>query len=159
AEKLLLKVARLARLAGSEEVGRWLYFEMQGYSANDPTSLFYMTKTGRWVDRKTNSGWWGPLGQHEAAIEVNKAQLEASRLASVSGEMAATVVAFNNKNQNNLNSIVNQLAGIRSRVIGMLHDYVTGVYYERQFANLAESTFEGYKREVDALIAEKAGQV
>ena len=33
------------------------------------------------------------------------------------------------------------------------------MYYERQFADAAASTFEFYKRDVDALIAERAGGV
>jgi hypothetical protein len=43
--------------------------------------------------------------------------------------------------------------------LGLLHTFAASVYYERQFADVAEGTFEGYKRDIDGLIAEKAGNV
>jgi hypothetical protein len=59
-------------------------------------------------------------------------------------------------------SIVNKITrmtGIRSRVLGLLHTFVASIFYERQFAKLAENIFEQYKKNVDALIAENAGDV
>jgi hypothetical protein len=41
----------------------------------------------------------------------------------------------------------------------MLHTFVSQVYYEHRFADVARTTFEMYQRSVDALIAEKAGSV
>jgi len=48
AEALLLKATRLARLAGSEKIQRWLSYEMGGYNSQDKISLEFMSRTGRW---------------------------------------------------------------------------------------------------------------
>jgi hypothetical protein len=48
---------------------------------------------------------------------------------------------------------------IKSRVISLLHEFISGVYYEKAFSGLAEDIFEAYKREIDARIAEKCGDV
>jgi hypothetical protein len=50
ADKLLLKCSRLARLVGSDEVQKWIGYEMGGYYDTEPLSLLYVTKTLRWFD-------------------------------------------------------------------------------------------------------------
>ncbi|MCJ2189257.1 AbiTii domain-containing protein [Novosphingobium beihaiensis] len=158
-DKLLLKASRLARLAGSEEIRKWISFEMQGYSGSDDLALRYMTLTGRWTDYEAKKGYWGPLAQQEAAIETQKARIEATKLGSMSGENMVFVVDRLNRSHSALSASINQMSGVRSRVLGMIHNFVSGVYYERQFADVAATTFEAYKKEVDALIAESAGDV
>ncbi len=158
-DKLLLKASRLARLAGSEEVRKWIGFEMQGYSPSDELSLRYMSHTGRWIDYNKKIGWWGTLAQQEASIEVCKSRIEATKLGSMSGENMVFVVDRLNNSHADLGKSIIQLSGVKSKVLGLLHKFVSGVYYERQFADVAASTFERYKKDVDFLIAEKAGDV
>lgn len=158
-DKLLLKASRLARLAGSEEIRKWIGFEMQGYHSSDELALRYMTLTGRWTDYEEKKGFWGPLAQQEASIETLKARIEATKLGSMSGENMVFVVDRLNRSHSNLSTSIMQLSGVRSRVLGLIHKFVSGVYYERQFADVAASTFEAYKKDVDALIAESAGEV
>jgi hypothetical protein len=50
-EQLLLKVTRLARLTGSDEVKQWLGFELDGYKGTDVLSLKYIEITGRWTNK------------------------------------------------------------------------------------------------------------
>lgn len=159
ADKLLLKANRLARLAGSEEIRKWLGYEMNGYNSSDPVSLHYMSRTGRWTNYKENKGYWGPLGEQVARIDAHKSRIEATKLSSLGGDSAMGVITATNRNHEALSKAISQLSGTRSRVLGLLHTFVASVYYERQFADIAESTFEGYKKGVDALIAEKAGDV
>lgn len=158
-DKLLLKASRLARLAGSEEIRKWIGFEMQGYNSSDELALRYMTLTGRWTDYKEKKGWWGPLAQQEASIEASKARIDATKLGSMSGENMVFVVDRLNKSHSALSVQIMQLSGVRSRVLGLIHKFVSGVYYERQFADVAASTFETYKKDVDTLIAEHAGEI
>lgn len=158
-DKLILKANRLARLAGSDEIRQWLSFEMRGYSSIDPISLKYMSLTGRWTNYEEKKGWWGPLGQHEATIEAKKAQIEATKINSVSGDGAIGVTRITAQNHANLSQSIQALSGVRSKVLGLIHTFVVGVFYERQFADLAETTFEGYKRNVDGLITDKAGDL
>ncbi|MEC7818752.1 MAG: hypothetical protein VX454_08805 [Pseudomonadota bacterium] len=158
-DKLILKANRLARLAGSEEVRQWLSFEMRGYNGTDPVSMKYMSLTGRWTDYAEKKGYWGPLGQHEATIEAKKIQIEATKLTSVAGDGAFGVTRLTAQNHTNLSQSIQKLSGIRSKVLGLLHTFVAGVFYERQFADVAETTFEGYKKTIDGLIADKAGDL
>ncbi|SFG32217.1 hypothetical protein SAMN05518801_11656 [Novosphingobium sp. CF614] len=157
ADKLLLKANRLARLTGSEETQQWLGYEMRGYNSQDDLSLRYMTLTGRWTDYENQKGHYGPLGQHVATIDATKARIEATRL-SGDGTNIGYLHAVT-KSHSTLVLTIRTLAGVQSRVLGLLHSFVSGVFYERQFADVVESTFEGYKQEVDALIAAKAGDV
>ena len=62
-ERLLLKTARLARLIGSEEIKKWLEYEMRGYNSHDELSRKYITNTGRWIDKTENKAYYGPLSQ------------------------------------------------------------------------------------------------
>jgi len=158
-DKLLLKANRLARLTGSEEVRKWLSLEMNGYYDGDSVSLKYMTLTGRWVNFAERKGWWGPLAQQQANLDSLRSRLEGSKLTSVSGDATLGAINVTHRNQATLTNSIATFAGIQSRVLGLLHTFVAGVYYERQFADAAASTFEFYKRDVDALIAERAGGV
>jgi hypothetical protein len=159
ADKLLLKCARLARLAGSEEVKAWIRLETEGYNSSEDISLRYMGKTGRWADLAEKTGWYQPLPQIEGMIATYTAQLNASGVASVSGEFSIGAIQTLARNQGSLSKAITTFIGVRSRVLGLLHGFVTGIYYERQFAKFAETTFERYKRSVDGLIADKAGDV
>ncbi|XSC43491.1 hypothetical protein ACF1BQ_036965 [Bradyrhizobium sp. RDT10] len=158
-DKLLLKCSRLARLAGSDEIQEWIGFEMRGYNSTDTISLKYMGLTGRWTNYKEKEGYWGPLAQQEASIEALNATLAALKLPDVSGEYAAITM------NNILGSIaatrnsISTLSGVRSRILALLHDFVSQVYYEREFAALAEGVFERYKKDIDTLIAVHAGGV
>ena len=158
-DKLILKANRLARIAGSEEIRQWLSFEMRGYNSTDPVSLKYMGLTGRWISYEEKKGFWGPLGQQEATIGAKRAQIEATNISSIGGEAAFGVMRMTAQNHANLSQSIQKLSGVRSRVLGLLHTFVAGVFYERHFADLVESTFEGYKRDIDGLIADKAGDL
>lgn len=159
ANKLILKCSRLARLAGSDEMKAWIQHEMEGYNSTGGVSLKYMTKTGRWTDYKEKKGWYKPLPEIDGMIETYKAQLTASAVTSISGGLSMAVINTLAKNRATLSQTISKFIGIRSRVLGLLHNFVASIYYERQFSKVAETTFERYKREVDSLIAEKAGDV
>jgi hypothetical protein len=55
--------------------------------------------------------------------------------------------------------LISTLSGIKTRVLGQLHIFVSEVYYEKEFDNLSESIFERYKSDVDTLIYEHCGDV
>jgi hypothetical protein len=132
-EKLLLKCSRLARLAGSDEIQRWISHELSGYHLDDELCLRYMTKTGRWTDYKEKKGYWGPLAQQEASIEAYERRLGSMQLPSLGGDYAN--IAINNilTQANQISLAMSQMSAIRSRVLALLHDFVSGVYYQRIF--------------------------
>lgn len=159
ADKLLLKCSRLARLAGSGDEQKWIAFEMRGYNSTDPVSVRYMSLTARWTDYEKKKGYFGPLAQQEAAIEQSKAKIAAMRLPDVSGDWANVTISNVLNNINTTTSTIHTISGIRSRVLALLHDFVSRIYYEREFSAMAESAFETYKQSIDTLIGEHAGDV
>ncbi|MGB4438432.1 MAG: hypothetical protein WBJ13_04235, partial [Sedimentibacter sp.] len=148
AQSILLKCTRLSRYVDNEEIRKWLKFEMQGYISGDQISEKYMTKTGRWTDRKENKGYWIPLSQIEATIESQTNNLKSFRIPDSSSQFAATVVSKVTASMNMTSDYISTMVGIKSRVISFLHDFATNVYYEKVFDNLAESIFDTYKREI-----------
>jgi hypothetical protein len=54
---------------------------------------------------------------------------------------------------------ISKLEGIKSRVVSLIHDFATSVYYQNTFDALAENIFDNYKKDIDLLIAENLGDV
>ncbi|PHX06937.1 hypothetical protein [Vibrio splendidus] len=159
AESLILKTSRLARWVGSEETRYWLKLEMQGYNSSNEISLKYMGITGRWVNREKQTGYWGPLAQQEAAIEAEKVKLHAMRVPNTAGDMAFIATKKVTDEMASATNYISKLSGIKSRVLARLHEFVSEIYYEKEFDSLSESIFEMYKKDVDSLIGEACGDV
>ncbi|NBB57239.1 hypothetical protein GU930_19215 [Pantoea vagans] len=159
-ESLMLKAARLARLCGTDEFRSWVGYEIKGYYSDVDLSLRYMSRTGRWIDREAKSGYWTPLAGIESNINTQKLKLESMVTPNISGLANALLVTReHNTLKAQIANYVNTFTTIRSRVLGILHDFVTQIYYEKELDNLAESIFEKYKSEVDSLLIEHSGEV
>lgn len=159
AEALLLKASRLARWVGSDEIKYWIGLEMKGYNSSNEISLKYMDQTGRWIDKEKNKGYWGPLAQHEAAIDAENIKLKTMSTPDTSGDSAFPVMKMYQRQLVSTTNYIAKLSGIKSKVLAHLHSFVTEIYYEKEFDNLSESIFEKYKSEIDTLIAAHAGDV
>lgn len=159
AESLLLKASRLARWVGSDEIKQWIKFEMQGYNSSDPVSLKYMGLTGRWIDQEKDSGYWGPLAQQEAKISAQNIKLKSMATPDTSGDWAFRVMQMHEQQLNATTNKISKLSGVKSRVLALLHNFISEIYYEKEFDSLSESIFERYKRDVDTLIATACGDV
>jgi hypothetical protein len=155
AESLLLKASRLARLVGSSEIQQWIDYEMSGYNNADPISIKYVGKTGRWIDRDKGTAYWGSLAQQEVAIDALKAQLSAMKIPDTTGGPIYSVI----NTMNGITVNITRLGGIKSKVLALLHKFVSDIYYEKVFDNLSESIFEKYKNDVDTLISDTCGDV
>ncbi|SAL22587.1 hypothetical protein AWB71_01160 [Caballeronia peredens] len=158
-ERLILKASRLARWVGSDETRAWLKLEMSGYNSSDPISLKYMTLTGRWTNYEEKKGWWGPLAQQEALIAAQKAKLASMRTPDIGGEWANLGILNTHKAMSETASMIQKISGIRSRVLALLHGFVSEIYYAKEFDSLSESIFERYQRDVDARIVQHCGDV
>lgn len=155
-QAILLKTTRLAREKDNEEIRKWLKFEMQGYRSDDEVAIKYMSKTGRWTNRKENKGYWMPFAQIEATIVASKDKLKLYRIPDTD----KTIIVNGIKNAiMGTYSEMSALEGVKSRVISLLHNFATTVYNEKVFDNLAESIFDSYKKEVDLLLAENTGDI
>jgi len=118
ADKLLLKVSRLARLTGSETIRKWLNLEMLGYNGKDPVSLEYMGRTLRWTNYEKKEGFWGSLAVQEAAI--NSAEVRIKQLEAHDGADALTVSGHRLKPAS-CEPELSKCCGIRSVVMALLH--------------------------------------
>jgi hypothetical protein len=159
AESLLLKASRLARWVGSDEIKQWIKHEMQGYNSTEPVSVKYMGLTGRWLDKEKESGYWGPLAQQEAKIEAQNIKLKSMVTPDTSGDWAFRVMQMHEKQLNTTTNQISSLSAVKSRVLALLHNFISEVYYEKEFDSLSESIFERYKRDVDTLISTNCGDV
>ncbi|OMF84777.1 hypothetical protein BK146_30350 [Paenibacillus sp. FSL R7-0333] len=158
-EALILKVTRLSRYVGTEEIRSWLSYEVQGYNNSDSIAKKYLNMTGRWINKEEGKAYYGPLAQIEALIESQKLKLSVMRIPDTSGDRALLAVRHMTESISLVGNIIPKLSGVRSRVWGLLHKFVSEVYYTKIFDSLSESIFDQYKNEVDSLIAEYCGSV
>jgi len=159
AQVILLKTTRLPRYVGNEEIREWLRYEMQGYQKGTDTFEKYMVKTGRWTNKDERKGYIMPLAQVEGTIVAETEKLKAYRIPDTSSQYAVTVIDNVRSGMSGTSSYISTLSGIKSRVISILHDFATTVYYEKVFDNIAESIFDNYKKAIDLLIAENSGDI
>ncbi|MFT9637635.1 hypothetical protein ACMZ49_10015 [Alcaligenes phenolicus] len=159
AESLLLKSSRLARWVGSDEIKYWIGLEMKGYNSSNEISLKYMGITGRWTNKEEGTGYWGPLAQHEAALEAQNINLRSLTTPDTSGTAAIRILQMHQQAMVSTTKNISTLSGIKSRVLAHLHNFVSEVYYEKEFDSLSESIFERYKNDIDTLISEHCGDV
>lgn len=172
AEALVLKATRLARATGSEEMRKWLGFEMTGYPSADADASKWMLGVGRWTV-KDKLGYFYPIGQVEAYVAAYRQRLSAIRIPDVNyaptssnpyervtdGSSGATfaVTSVLNEGEKLANSIA-ALSGIRSRVVAWIHTFAAHVYYQKAFSSVAETIFERHKAAVDGLLAQRAAE-
>lgn len=168
---LILKTQRLSRLVDNQNIREWLNYEISGYPNTD-TGQYFMTITGRWINRSINTGFWAPIAQIEGMIDGCRRELDALRIPDISVSAASSnqyqhvhvenpsvsVNSVINRCQA-LNNQMNQLLGIRSRVMGYLHTFVANIYYQLAFSGIAEELFESFKSDVDSLLADSCGSV
>ena len=159
AESLLLKTSRLARWVGSDEIKQWIRLEMQGYNSSTEISLKYMGLTGRWANRDELKGYWGPLAQQEAALAAQNIKLKSLITPDTSGVAAIRIMNIHQEQLKITTKQISTLSGIKSRALAILHEFVSAIYYEKEFDNLSESIFEKYKSDVDSLISAHCGDV
>jgi hypothetical protein len=167
-EPLILRATRLARLINSEEIQSWLQYELKGYTCKSELEIKYMTKTRRWANEDEDKdedededeeyrAYWESFAHQEAAIQALEIQLTQLR-----PQKSATSITIISNSYQRMRIITKQIQRhniIKSNVIALLHEFVSGIYYEKAFSGLAENIFESYKRGIDATIAEKCGDV
>lgn len=155
-EALILRATRLARLINSEEIHSWLQYELKGYTCEDELELEYMVKTSRWADEE-DMVYSGSFAQQEAAIQTLEIQLQQMRLPH--SVTSGYLITGCNQQMISITQQIQRHKIIKSKVIYLLHGFVSSVYYEKSFSGFAENIFEFYKQEIDAKIAEKCGDV
>jgi len=157
-EALVFKATRLARLTKHEEMLIWLDLERFGYSDKEP-DLSYMDMTGRFYNKTTRIGYWGSIATQEAAVEANLAEMEVVKNFKPNGEYSS--LQFNGQ-QNKIRTLANSVAfykKIRSRVVAMIQEFATNIYYEKLFSQKANDIFTQFSEKIDNLLANKTGDI
>lgn len=96
-DKHVLKAMRLARLMRDDQAQRWLGYEIRGVPSTDHGQQ-WMTRVGRWTDRKEGKGYWIPITQLEATRSGSAAARETlGGPLSLSGDML--VVAMGDRSR------------------------------------------------------------
>jgi len=158
-ECLLLKATRIARFEGPEEIQKWLRFELRGYNSTNEIAIKYMSKTGRWTSIEEKKGYWSPLAEIESYIDSEKLKLQSMRTPNISGDYAALAVNSANQAMSNTSVNISKFSGIRSRVLSLLHSYISDFYYAKLFDVQAESIFETYRETIDLKLTEECGDI
>lgn len=157
-QAIVLKATRLARYVDNEEIRSFLKFEMQGYPNTDLAEKF-MNLTGRWINKDEGLAYTFPLSQVEAKETVENSKLDLIRIPDTSAAKALIIIKELTKEISLTSNKVAKLSGIKSRVISIVHEFVTNVYYEKTFDHHAESIFDSYKKDIDLLLAEHSGDI
>jgi len=172
---LVLKTVRLARLVEDAQTVQWLEFEMMGYTASDDISLQYMSLTGRWIDQKSKTAYWGPLAQQEADLTAARLRLQTLRTpdvtmsvssanpheyvglttSSLRGDPVTAAISSVLNESRVLGLQISHTSAIISRVRALLHHFVIRIYHAKAFGALAESLFERHKSSIDTLLAKQ----
>jgi hypothetical protein len=156
-ESLILKASRLARLVGDEEVATWLYHEVHGYNASSEVCLKYLGLTSRWIDVEANKAYFAGLTVHEALLDSCKEEMEVVKRFVPSGQYSASQFHNQQKQASEITAKMLYARRIVSAVRAQIQDFATHVYHERLFSHQAETIFQLYQEQVDALLAATAG--
>lgn len=127
AESILLKCKRLASYIDDYETNEWLQYELEGYNEDLDNWKKFIDKTNRWTNLERTKALKLPLKKIETIIEDNKTKIKSIRISDPNDEYEAIAVCAVLKN---LNSSVEQYAGIKDRIIHLLHEFATKIYYE-----------------------------
>lgn len=156
-EALVLKASRLARLLEVPELNSWLYYERFGYNSSEELSLKYIGLTGRWTDYEKKIAYWGPISQQEGVLESHKAEMEVIKNFTPSGTYSLLQLHQQQERLSQVAAKVMQMTGIISRVKALVQNMAVQVYQEKVFSGQAETIFENYRKQVDGLLATRAG--
>lgn len=151
-DQIVLKATRLARLIEDETALVWLGFETSGIPNNDEGKR-HMTKAGRWANREKEEGYWIPASAVQATIDSGGQAVEALKVESVGGEYASIALREQRNAIVTLSRQSANMAGIVSRVAGLVHGFATRVYLELQFSDAQATMFETARQDVDARLA------
>ena len=135
----------------------WLSYERFGYNDTEELSLEYIGRTSRWVDIGDRKAYFAPLAVHEGSLESLKDQLDIVKKFVPSGQWAQIQLQDQQEKAGRITNSITFTKRIVSAVRGEIQSFATKVYHEHLFIGQAETIFESYKAEIDALLLAKAG--
>lgn len=158
AEALVFKATRLARLVKHQNMLEWLNLERFGYSDKDP-DLGWMLFTGRTFNEDTRVGYWGSIAVQEAAIEASLVEMEVVKNFKPNGEYSYMQFSGQQQQIKTLATSIAFYKKIRSRVISIIQEFATDIYYEKIFSQKAGDIFKQFSEKIDNLLADSVGDV
>jgi hypothetical protein len=155
-ESLILKASRLARLVEDEEAAAWLYHEVHGYNDSSEVCLKYLGLTNRWIDVEARKAYFAGLTVHEALIDSWKEEMDVVKRYVPSGQYSGLQFQDQQQKAAAVSAKMLNARKIVSAVRAQIQEFATSVYHEQLFSHQAETIFQQYQREVDALLASTA---
>ncbi|MGH3119112.1 MAG: hypothetical protein ACRDQ2_18745 [Gaiellales bacterium] len=153
---LVMKVSRLARLVDDDYAQEWLSMEMRGLSDTDVGRMI-MSQTGRWLNHKERKGYWQGVVEIEAQIQTQTALLSSLRIPDLSGDSIFPTLKAAREHAAAVAQGLQKLAGIRAKVLSVIHEFVATRYYELAFAERQAELFDEARQQVDALLTPLSG--
>lgn len=173
-EQSLLKAARLARLVEDSATEAWLRWEISGYP-NTGEARIVMVRFGRLTTQDASVGYWQPLAGVVGAMRSMELEIQSLRVPDVNFsptsanpnefvtgfagahlQSATKPVADILSRQQILSTAITNLSGLRSKVIGAVHEFAVSHFHRLAFGTLAENIFVSYRDTVDSLLAQSA---
>lgn len=158
AEALVLKATRLARLVKHESMLAWLTLERMGYTDKEP-DVGYMRYTGRPLNEATRVGYWGSIAVQETAIEADESEMEVVKSFKPSGEYSALQLYNQQQQARKLANSIAIYKRIRSRVVAIIQEFASNVYYEKLLSRKAGDIFSQFSQKIDVLLAGQVGEI
>lgn len=153
----VLKASRLARLIDDDDAVEWIEFELSGIPGND-SGRDHMTRTKRWTNKDENKGLWSATtADLESQVDSLRANMEASRVESWSGDALMGATIQHRNYQTSITGSIGTRMVILNRVSSLLHEFARRTFYELEFSAEQQSIFESARREIDGMLAPQVG--
>ncbi|MEU0914916.1 hypothetical protein [Streptomyces althioticus] len=148
-DKLLLKGARLARLASDEEFSSWIRRELNAYSTKDfDGKLWRMTQRGRDEEDAIYAGA-AYLASSTAILEE---ELRSLRLPNLSGDNLTVPLSQTRQHIVKVRNMIVKYNRVITAVRGVLHEYTSKHFYSLRFSVHQGEMFDAAKASIDALL-------
>ncbi len=173
-ESLLLKAGRLAHIMGNEEMEACLGFELHGiFPRGNALATEWARRVGRYTDESKNLGYWDPLAALDARLIATQTQLQALRIPDLSyapksasqydhvgpgfaGNPITLGLSSVIQKQDALRIEILEFSKIKSRVLAILHRWVSVVYHEKLFSHRQGTLFEKLEAQVAGRLGERS---
>ncbi len=145
-QQILLKTKRLLRLRPDIQIEKWIDLELFGYKNKEPFkkgtfSYKFMELTGRFSNFERTEGITSSFLSIDSFLDAEKTKL---KLGNKNIYLSKNISIFSN---------------LKGKIMALLHDYFTEIYYQIKYENVVESIFESYKQEIDKSIISESKEV
>lgn len=153
ASEIVLKVSRVARLVGQDELTTFLGYERNGYPT-DGSGRAWIGRAGRWSDKDDGTFYPQSIAKIEALLEASQ---ESTKAMQGGGNYSGDYIAIAAREHDNRiaqhANAAGTWSGICGQVVAPAYDMVAEVYHELLFSELQATLFADTQTKVDGSLA------